>query len=105
MSLQNTSFQTVAPYQQRLMNLDAGSELRCRQGALEVRFTLTGAVANLSAGQAIRVSDAQCVAIASIHGGGFWLEQPSRQIAQTQKNRQGLVAMAARLWRSLATAA
>lgn len=105
MSLQNTSFQTIAAYQQRLMNLDAGSELRCRQGAIEVRFTLTGAVVNLSEGQAIRVSDTQCVAIASIHGGGFWLEQPVAQTVQAQKNRQGLVAMAARLWRSLATAA
>ena len=105
MSLQNTSFQTIAAYQQRLMNLDAGSELRCRQGAIEVRFTLTGAVVHLSEGQAIRVSDTQCVAIASIHGGGFWLEQPVAQTVQAQKNRQGLVAMAARLWRSLATAA
>ena len=105
MSLQITSFQTIAAYEQRLMNLDAGSELRCRQGAIEVRFTLSGASVNLSAGQAIRVSDTQCVAIASIHGGGFWLEQPVGKIVQTQKNRQGLVALAARLWRSLATAA
>lgn len=105
MSLQITSFQTIAAYEQRLMNLDAGSELRCRQGAIEVRFTLTGSAVNLSAGQAIRVSDTQCVAIASVHGGGFWLEQPVGQVVQPQKNRQGLVAMAARLWRSLATAA
>ena len=105
MSLQNTSFQTIAAYQQRLLNLDAGSELRCREGAVEVRFTQSGTTVNLSAGQAIRVSDTQCVAIASIHGGGFWIEQPFTLPAQTQKNRQGLVALAARLWRSLATAA
>jgi len=105
MSLHNTSFQTVAAYEHRLMNLDAGSELRCRQGAVEVRFTQSGAVLTLSAGQAIRVSDSQCVGIASIHGGGFWLEEPVSPIAEAQKNRQGLVAMAARLWRSLATPA
>lgn len=102
---QNTSFQTIAAYEQRLLNLDAGSELRCRQGAIEVRFTQSGTAVNLAAGQAIRVCDTQCVAIASIHGGGFWIEQPVTLPAQAQKNRQGLVALAARLWRSLGAAA
>ncbi|MCZ2496181.1 hypothetical protein GN316_05380 [Xylophilus sp. Kf1] len=104
MSLHNTTFQTIAAHQQRLMNLDAGSELRCRKGAIELRFTHSGTVVRLSAGQAIRVPDTQCVGIASVHGGGFWLEQPVVQKVQTQKDRQGLVAMATRLWRSFSTA-
>ena len=106
MPLQMTSFQTVGAYQQRLMNLATGTELRCLTGALRVRFTETGSVFMLSSGQVLRIADEQVVAVESTEPSQFWLEQiPSTTVDQAQKNRQGLVAVAARLWRSFATAA
>ena len=106
MSLQNTPLQTVGAHQQRLMNLGTGSEIRCVRGALQVRFTETGSVFMLLPGQAVRVADEQIVAVESTGSSQFRLEQIHPVVfSQTQKNRQGLVALATRLWRSFATAA
>lgn len=107
MPLQITSLQTVGAYQQRLMNLDAGCELRCLNGTLQLRFIETGSVFSLLPGQVIRVADPQVVAVESTEPSQFWLQQQGAPalIDRTQKNRQGLAALAARLWRSFSTAA
>lgn len=89
-------FQALAAHQERQLYLAAGTELRCRQGSLQLRFTVepAGAVLALATGQAVRIPAAQAVLVTAT--AAAQLEVLGTDLpAEAQKNRQGL----AGLWR------
>ncbi len=96
MQAQAPRFQALAAYQERTLYLAAGTELRCRQGSLQLRFTVepAGAMLALATGQGVRIPAAQAVLVTAT--ASAQLECIGEPLpAEAQKNHQGL----AGLWR------
>ena len=89
---------SVPAHQEQLVQLDAGTELRCVSGSLRVRFGHAGMVHNLSAGQSVRLPDAQWVSFSTTGDIRAALRAEAPLAVQAEKNRQGLFGH----WRSLA---
>jgi len=98
MSSSNPLSISVAAHQEQVVHLDAGTELRCVAGLLNVRFGHAGVVHTLSTGQAVRLPETQWVAISASNASRVLVQAQPGQDGQAQKNRQGFVS----LWRSLA---
>ncbi len=98
MSSATSYLQSIAAHQEQVVHLQAGTELRCVSGSLDLRLVFAGTDHSLRAGQAMRLSDDQYVRIASNDAARYSLETEPVQPGQAEKNRQGLDG----LWRSLA---
>lgn len=98
MSSANPLLLSIAAHQEQLVQFDAGTELRCVSGSLRVRFGHAGVVHSLSAGQSVRLPDAQWVSFFPAGTARATLRAEPAPVVQAQKNRQGLVGH----WRSLA---
>jgi len=92
-----TSYRSSSPSQGSLLQIAAGTELRCTRGSLLLRAS--GMTRTLAIGQALHIAQDQWVSIETGADGRFSLEAaPLAATRQAQKNRQGLGG----LWRLLA---
>jgi len=92
------AFRSLSAHQQQLIELTAGTELRCVEGSVDVHLGYTGLSITLTAHQSIRIPQSQWASVSSEAASRISLSATPDECVQAEKNRQGLGG----LWRLLA---